>query len=37
VNLQIPDVPAGDQPVIVTIAGVASNTAIVTTGNSPSR
>lgn len=27
-NLQVPSVPAGDQPVIVTIGGVASNTAL---------
>jgi uncharacterized protein (TIGR03437 family) len=30
VNLQVPNLPAGDQPVIVTIGGVASNSAVVT-------
>jgi uncharacterized protein (TIGR03437 family) len=30
VNLLVPDLPEGDQPVIVTIAGVASNPAIIT-------
>ena len=29
VNLLVPDLPAGDQPVIVTIAGVASNPGII--------
>ena len=29
VNLQVPDLPGGDQPVVVTIGGVASNAATV--------
>jgi adhesin/invasin len=30
VNLQVPNLPAGDQPVVVTIGGVTSNAAVVT-------
>ena len=32
VNLQVPSVPAGDQPVVVTIGGVTSNAANITIG-----
>jgi len=30
VNIQIPTVAAGDQPLVVTIGGVASNSALIT-------
>jgi uncharacterized protein (TIGR03437 family) len=29
VNLLVPDVPAGDQPLVVTVGGVASNAVTV--------